>query len=164
MSSHETPVFPAFLEGAVQPGFGRGSKLLGFPTANLPVESNARELEKLPTGVYYGWACVWDLEEPHGRTVHKMAMSVGKNPFFHSEAKTVEVHIVHSFPQDFYGKHVKAIVVGLRRPMCTFNSIDELKKAIREDVEYTEAELDKPAGARYQTHEFFSSPPGQWTA
>ena len=46
---------PIQLHGDVTSGFGRGSKQLGFATANLPPEPLAQQLEGLPKGVYFGW-------------------------------------------------------------------------------------------------------------
>ena len=62
---------PLRLAGEVVKGFGRGSKELGIPTANLPVESLGDALDDIPPGVYYGWASVGD-HEPC-----KMVMSIG---------------------------------------------------------------------------------------
>ena len=45
---------PVRLHGNVTSGFGRGSKQLGFPTANLPPEPLKKELHGLPKGVYFG--------------------------------------------------------------------------------------------------------------
>lgn len=45
---------PVQLHGEVASGFGRGSKQLGFPTANLPPGPLQKELEGLPKGVYFG--------------------------------------------------------------------------------------------------------------
>lgn len=48
------PRAPIRLSGSVVTGFGRGSKQLGVPTANLPPEPLAAELKELPAGVYFG--------------------------------------------------------------------------------------------------------------
>ena len=45
---------PVQLHGDVTSGFGRGSKQLGFPTANLPPGPLEKQLEGLPKGVYFG--------------------------------------------------------------------------------------------------------------
>ena len=47
---------PVYLTGAVTTGFGRGSRQLGVPTANLPPAPLARQLAPLPSGVFFGWA------------------------------------------------------------------------------------------------------------
>ncbi|KAI0449896.1 hypothetical protein F5B21DRAFT_28360 [Xylaria acuta] len=51
------PPFPLRMEGAVISGFGRGSKELGIPTANLPVDAAAAPwIADARSGVYFGWA------------------------------------------------------------------------------------------------------------
>ncbi|KAI1766941.1 riboflavin kinase [Hypoxylon sp. FL1150] len=51
------PPFPLRMEGAVISGFGRGSKELGIPTANLPVDAAATPwIESAKSGVYFGYA------------------------------------------------------------------------------------------------------------
>ena len=50
---------PAHLEGLVVKGFGRGSKTLGFPTANIDLRDVSPEtLARLAGGIYFGWAQV----------------------------------------------------------------------------------------------------------
>jgi FAD synthase len=53
-------------------GFGRGSKQLGIPTANLDADALGPVVDALPAGIYFGWASVG--ADP---AVHKMVMSVG---------------------------------------------------------------------------------------
>lgn len=53
------PAAPIHLAGAVASGFGRGSRQLGVPTANLPPEPLAAELAGLSDGVYFGWVGGW---------------------------------------------------------------------------------------------------------
>ncbi|CAK7225523.1 riboflavin kinase [Sporothrix curviconia] len=49
--------FPVKMEGPIISGFGRGSKELGIPTANLPVDSEATPwIAGCTSGVYFGWA------------------------------------------------------------------------------------------------------------
>ena len=60
------------LRGPVVRGFGRGSKSLGIPTANLDAEALAGALGDAPAGIYFGWASVGGAP-----AVHKMVMSVG---------------------------------------------------------------------------------------
>ncbi|KAI0186682.1 hypothetical protein EV127DRAFT_438251 [Xylaria flabelliformis] len=51
------PPFPLRMEGAVISGFGRGSKELGIPTANLPVDAAVTPwIADARSGVYFGWA------------------------------------------------------------------------------------------------------------
>ncbi|KAI2610086.1 riboflavin kinase [Hypoxylon fragiforme] len=56
-SSGPSPPFPLQMEGVVISGFGRGSKELGIPTANLPVDEAATPwIADAKSGVYFGWA------------------------------------------------------------------------------------------------------------
>ncbi|CAJ2504879.1 Uu.00g122730.m01.CDS01 [Anthostomella pinea] len=51
------PPYPLRMEGTVISGFGRGSKELGIPTANLPVDTTATPwIADAKSGVYFGWA------------------------------------------------------------------------------------------------------------
>lgn len=47
---------PIAVAAAVVRGFGRGSKELGIPTANLCMEELADKGNALDTGIYFGWA------------------------------------------------------------------------------------------------------------
>ncbi|KAL0118571.1 hypothetical protein PUN28_009321 [Cardiocondyla obscurior] len=102
--------------GSIVKGFGRGSKELGIPTANL-LESVISSLPKeLNTGIYYGWASL------RGE-VYKMVASIGWNPYYKNEKKSLEVHLIHTFPEDFYGEELKVIITGYIRPEKDFSSL-----------------------------------------
>ena len=47
---------PVRMGGPVVKGFGRGSKVLGIPTANLDVSPLKFESDSLAPGIYFGWA------------------------------------------------------------------------------------------------------------
>ena len=56
-SSGPEPPYPLKIEGPVVKGFGRGSKELNIPTANIPVEGlSVGGTEEVESGVYFGWA------------------------------------------------------------------------------------------------------------
>ncbi len=69
--AYERPGLPLMLEGPVVEGFGRGSKQLGFPTANLDPGPLQQKLQPLPLGVYWGYA---DLHMPAQREKHSGSM------------------------------------------------------------------------------------------
>lgn len=50
------PPYPFRMEGKVISGFGRGSKELGIPTANLPVDDENTWIKHIDSGIYMGWA------------------------------------------------------------------------------------------------------------
>ncbi|KAJ8962542.1 hypothetical protein NQ318_000934 [Aromia moschata] len=86
---------PHFAKGEVVKGFGRGSKELGCPTANFPVEVVNGLPTDIDTGIYYGFASV------DKGDVHKMVLSIGWNPFYQNKVKSMETHILHEYDSDF---------------------------------------------------------------
>ena len=102
--------------GIVATGFGRGGKLLGCPTANIPLDGNEKSLELLEAGIYLGYALL------RGE-VYPMCTSIGWNPHFKNEHKTIEPHLIHKFESDFYGEHLKIVVCGYIRGEKSFTSL-----------------------------------------
>ncbi|XP_032681930.1 riboflavin kinase [Odontomachus brunneus] len=140
-------VLPYFTSGIIVKGFGRGSKALGVPTANLP-ESVINALPNdLNTGIYYGWA---SLE----RRVYKMVASIGWNPYYKNEKKSLEVHLLHKFQDDFYSEELKVIIVGYIRPEKDFSSEEELIKEIKNDIAIAEKRLEEPVVNKLKNHDF----------
>ncbi|KFY82864.1 hypothetical protein V498_08427 [Pseudogymnoascus sp. VKM F-4517 (FW-2822)] len=156
------------MRGAVEKGFGRGSKELGIPTANLPVTS-APWISTADSGVYFGWASL-QLPSSHpshpardssadtdaaavvpegkrgeGWRVFPMVMSIGYNPFYGNTVRSAEVHIMHPFPEDFYGAPLALSILGYIRPEYDYVDKDSLIKDIREDMAVAERSLDREA-------------------
>ncbi|KAK8177790.1 riboflavin kinase-domain-containing protein [Phyllosticta citrichinensis] len=250
--------FPLYLSGKVIKGFGRGSKELGIPTANIPIEGlSVGGHSDLESGVYYGWAGL-DFHDSsssnsadggvptasvdsgrgdhsgaqqqqqskdnsaatladrvkhaggkvagavgsalfggsgsesaesggqaggHGNVtkeaaaaasaaeskptngsgsgsssnrsptnsnkenIYPMAMSIGWNPFYKNTVRSVEVHIMHDFPSDFYGSHLNLVVLGFIRPELDYVSKEALIDDIRTDIEVARRSLARPAYA-----------------
>lgn len=89
-----SPPYPIYARGKVTRGFGRGSKELGCPTANLPDAAIAPLLaSNLKTGVHFGFAKV-DFSTATGLATGghdkplPMVMSVGWNPQYANERRT----------------------------------------------------------------------------
>jgi len=143
--------FPLLLKGLVIHGFGRGSKELGIPTANLPIERYAEELEKYPVGVYYAWGCVPSVDKG---AVHKVAMSIGLNPFYNNTTKTIEAHILHTYDSDFYDEEMRLVVLGYIRPEWNFKSKEELIAAIEADIAYSKEVLDQEENLKFKDNPF----------
>lgn len=127
---------PHRVEGVVVHGDGRGREL-GFPTANVAPPMHAA----IPAdGVYAGWFTVLAAGETVGVTrPGKRAMaaiSVGTNPTFSGRTRTVEAFVLDT-EADLYGQHVAVDFVQHLRGMRRFDSIDDLVRAMSEDVEQT---------------------------
>ncbi|KAI6091514.1 riboflavin kinase [Hypoxylon rubiginosum] len=74
------PPYPLRMEGAVISGFGRGSKELGIPTANLPVDAAATPwIESVKSGVYFGYASL-ALPPSHPDRQHRSPRSHRSHP------------------------------------------------------------------------------------
>ncbi|MFH1650546.1 MAG: bifunctional riboflavin kinase/FAD synthetase [Chloroflexota bacterium] len=113
---------PFNLHGTVVSGTHRGQQL-GFPTANLKLNHE----QALPTdGVYAGWAYVNDKRYP------AMA-NIGKNPTFNGRVRTAEVHLL-DFHGDLYGSELKVDLVKYLRGEKKFDTAEELKQQITDDI------------------------------
>jgi riboflavin kinase len=97
---------PIILNSFVVHGFGRGSKELGIPTANLEIEQLG-EKGDIKNGIYYGMASVQGINMAFSTVV-----SVGWNPFYKNEKKTIEAHLLAHL-DDFYDKKISLCLVEL---------------------------------------------------
>ncbi|XP_033625092.1 riboflavin kinase-like [Asterias rubens] len=140
---------PYFTRGKVVKGFGRGSKELGIPTANYPEEVVEKLPSELNTGVYCGWASV------DNGDVQKMVLSLGWNPYYKNEKKSMETHIMHQFKDDFYGSILSIVILAYIRPEKSFSSLDELISAIKGDVADADRILDQPENKIFIQDNFF---------
>mmetsp|Transcript_7828 Transcript_7828/g.23532 ORF Transcript_7828/g.23532 Transcript_7828/m.23532 type:complete len:455 (-) Transcript_7828:3051-4415(-) len=143
------PNGPVEMAGTVVRGFGRGSAQMGVPTANIDPAPLADVLAGLPKGVYLGWAA---LDAPAGwpdadRGVHKMVMNIGTRPTVDkSDAPelSVEVHIMHTFWNNFHGEHLRVVATSFVRPEMRFPGIDALVTRIHADIAAAKYTLDEP--------------------
>jgi len=126
------------LEAPVVRGFGRGSKQMGVPTANLDPEVCGGEafLSTLPLGVYFGWAKL-----KRDAEWRECVLNVGKRPtFIDGAGTTIEVHVMGTsdlkpqYDQDFYGEVMSVDVCGFIRPEVRFESLHELVGRIKTDI------------------------------
>ena len=113
--------------GEVVKGFQRGSKKLGFPTANIDPSSWNIEIKEEDYGVYCGIVSIHNNEQKF------CVFSIGKNPTFKLNCPTFEVHIL-DFDEDIYGEIISVKVLKHLRPMRTFKGINELIHQITKDA------------------------------
>ncbi|UCD28570.1 MAG: bifunctional riboflavin kinase/FAD synthetase [Planctomycetota bacterium] len=115
---------PYTLVGSVVPGVGRGQKL-GFPTANIGVESQMIPAE----GIYAGRAKVKNQE-------FTAAISIGRYPTFDGGDLLVEAHLL-DFDGAIYDQAIRLEFYEWLRPQEKFDSPQELSRQIARDVEQT---------------------------
>jgi len=143
---------PYFVRGKVVKGFGRGSKTLGTPTANFEQPVVDLLPSDLLKGIYFGWAQV------NQSQVYPMVASIGWNPYFRNQIKSMETHIMNNFDDDFYGSTLKVCLVGYIRDELNFTTIDDLKDKIRDDINVAKCELAKEEFSRLSQNNFFNNP------
>lgn len=127
--------------GQITRGAGRGGRELGFPTANQYFPDSVA----LPAdGVYAGWFTVVSQAPIEGdmqpQVCYPAAISVGHNPTFGDERRSVESYIIGR-EADLYGHTAKVEFVDFVRPVEKFDSVPELLEAIAADVRKVESIL-----------------------
>ncbi|AWT26014.1 MULTISPECIES: bifunctional riboflavin kinase/FAD synthetase [Corynebacterium] len=130
------------VRGVVTRGAGRGGAALGFPTANLYFP----DTQALPAdGVYAGDLRILPTrKDPAGALVGDMAVdvhlpaaiSVGTNPTFGDETRSVEAYVL-DHEADLYGRKVTVSFTDRIRGMETYDNLDSLIAAIDRDVSET---------------------------
>ena len=141
------PDLPIRMIGKVVPGFGRGSKDLGIPTANLDTKSlqSSVPFQDLQTGIYWGYGTIQD-------QTYRTAISIGYNPTYHNKEKTIEPHFIatssdprrhrsktqETLLEDFYDQTCRLVILGYLRPELPFEGLDKLIEAIKQDICNTE--------------------------
>lgn len=114
------------LTGKVIHGHGRGSRKLGFPTANLKPAGMLFP----KSGIYAVWAIF------AGRRYEGVA-NLGWNPTFHDQKFSIEVYILN-FDRDIYGENLQVDFVRRLRDETTFRGPEELIAQIKKDVAQAE--------------------------
>ena len=117
------------LTGVVVEGARRG-RLLGFPTANLSLDSG---LIVPGDGIYATWATVEG-------TRYRSATSIGVRPTFGAGDRTVEAFIM-DFQEDLYGKLLTLEFVCRLREELAFSSPEALIEQMKADVDQARSVL-----------------------
>lgn len=103
-------------------GDKRGRKL-GFPTANLEISDNRA---MLPNGAYIVLVKVRE-------NFFAGIANIGDNPTFKVAKRRLEVFI-DNFGEDIYGEEISVSFIEKIRDEKIFDSVEELKKQLREDL------------------------------
>jgi len=126
---------PFSLHGRVIAGARRGVEL-GFPTANLDIDPG----QALPTeGVYVSRAHIDD-------QAHPAMTNIGKRPTFGSSQRVVEVYLL-DYHSNLYGQELAIDIIERLREEKRFDTPEQLKKQIAEDVKQGTAILKARGGS-----------------
>lgn len=112
---------PYNLGGRVVPGYRRGVRL-GFPTANIIPDK-----ELVPARGVYAVRVIL------GGTRYQGALSIGINPTFTDQKRSIEVHIL-DFHEDIYDKTLDMFFIERLRDEIRFASPEELIAQIDRDI------------------------------
>lgn len=131
------------ISGKVVKGFQRGSKQLGVPTANIEMTpENVQITKDLVPGVYAAvgkLTMVDGCQEPadfDSEVEYPCALSIGWNPVYENDQKTVEAFLIHDFSgEEFYGHHLSVSLKCYVRAEALFANFDALILAIQCDIE-----------------------------
>ncbi|HSU68278.1 MAG TPA: riboflavin biosynthesis protein RibF [Tepidisphaeraceae bacterium] len=121
---------PYTLQGAVVRGAARGREL-GVPTANLQCEEQLIPAD----AVYAGRINVDGRDWP-------AAVSIGTNPTFGSNPRTVEAHLI-GYAGDLYGRTLRLDLIDWLREQRTFAGIEPLKEWIAQDIAQTASRFEE---------------------
>jgi riboflavin kinase / FMN adenylyltransferase len=134
---------PVIASGIVVKGDQRG-RLLGFPTANLLLESH----KLLPAdGVYAARAHLGNVlqrDERHDNHVYNSVVNIGVRPTFGGHKRIVEAHLLDA-DLDLYDQRITLDFITRLRDEQRFAGIDALKTQIASDVLVARQILQKEA-------------------
>ncbi|SBS86840.1 riboflavin kinase / FAD synthase family protein, putative [Plasmodium malariae] len=123
-----------YIYGKVVKGFGRGSKYLNIPTANI-FNSNLTSADIMP-GIYFGLSKL-------KKKIYKTVISIGYNPYFENKHITVEAFLYYQTSNLFYNENIHLIIFGILRSESNFPSFSHLIQAIQFDCELARIILNK---------------------
>lgn len=130
---------PFGLEGRVRPGQKRG-RLLGFPTANIPLGRRVSPL----LGVFAGWVTI--LDDDNDMLLPAVA-NIGRRPTIGgTKEPLLEVHLI-DFQGDLYGKRLRFTPISKLRDEQKFESLEALQKQLHADVASAQQLLLQKAAA-----------------
>jgi riboflavin kinase/FMN adenylyltransferase len=125
---------PFRLHGRVARGDKRGAEL-GFPTANLEIGAE----QALPAdGVYTSRAFI-------DARAYPAMTNIGFQPTFGGDKRLVEVYLM-DYRGDLYGRELAVEIIERLRGEIKFDSPEELKKQIAEDVKRGKTTLEIRGG------------------
>jgi riboflavin kinase / FMN adenylyltransferase len=122
--------FPWFVSGEVIHGDKRGREL-GFPTANLRLDVDCR----LRHGIYA-------VRVAHAGRRYDGVANFGRRPMFDTGVVLLEIFLF-DFAGDLYGQNIDVAFIDWIREEKTFGSVDELKRAMNDDVRQARASLGR---------------------
>ncbi len=136
---------PYLFLGTVETGEGRGKKL-GFPTANLRLESPVKLLPQF--GVYGGYVNLEGVDHP-------AVINIGIRPTFDSQIAKLEAHVL-DFKADIYGQKAGVKLLFHLRKEEKFANSSDLRRQIQRDLEACRTRFSKAEPGKKSAEQKFS--------
>ncbi|MGB4613501.1 MAG: bifunctional riboflavin kinase/FAD synthetase [Erysipelotrichaceae bacterium] len=123
------------IQGRIIEGRGKG-KTIGFPTANIEPEDEYYLPKQGVYSAYIRLDNIW----------YKAMVNIGHNPTFNEvDEISLEAHIL-DFNKDIYGKNISLQFVNYLRDEIKFNSVENLKLQLDQDLMTVRKTLDNYKG------------------
>ncbi len=114
-----------WLEGHVLHGDQTG-RTIGFPTINLQTSIIEKNMPHLEKGVHAARVKIHNKE-------YSGALYFGPRVVKNESNNVLEIFVL-DFDQEVYGEKIKFEIVQFVRPIMNFDSLEELKTQIRNDI------------------------------
>jgi riboflavin kinase len=75
--------------------------------------------------------------------VYPTVLSIGYNPYYKNEKRSIEIHILSNFDKDFYGATLSLVILGYIRPEYDYAGLEALVEDIREDIRVAQRSLER---------------------
>ena len=80
-----------------------------------------------------------------------MVLSIGYNPFYGNEGRSVEVHLLHKFGADFYDVEMRVLILGFIREERNYPDQQALIDDINLDCDVARRSLEREAWSLRET-------------
>jgi FAD synthase len=101
-------------------------------------EENSKKIKKLINGTLFG-RMSFKTNKKNNKNIeinkqYKSVLSIGYNPTFNNQTKTIEVFLINFEGGDFYDDEVSLIIDGYSRSEMRFSGLPELVTSITYDT------------------------------
>lgn len=84
-----------------------------------------------------------------------MCCSLGHNPFYENNNRSLEVHILHQFEDNFYDNQLRVAICGRIREEKEYANVTALVNDIHNDISLTRKELSDAKWEKVKSNDKF---------
>jgi len=86
--------------------------------------------------------------------VFPAVLSIGYNPFYANKTRSIEIHILQHFHDDFYGASLNLLMLGYIRPEYDYVSKESLIEDIKIDCDVAKNSLGRAEYDRFKNDDW----------